>query len=63
MGSSGSSARTATKLLEAPSLMRKVPLSRPSLRSVTRPVPDIRSYSHAPSQVNDTPALVGVQFT
>jgi len=45
MGSSGSSARTATNELESPSLVRNVPLSRPSLPSVTRPVPDIWSYA------------------
>lgn len=49
-------------MLESPSLMRKVPRRVPSLRSVTRPLPDIWSYSQAPSQVKETPVLMGLQF-
>jgi hypothetical protein len=63
MGSSGSSARMATKELESLSLILMTPLSRPSLANVTRPEPDTWSYSHAPCHVNDTPAVVGFQLT
>ncbi len=36
---------------------------RPSLLSLTLPVPETGSYSQAPCQVNDTPVFVGLQFT
>ena len=62
MGSSDSSVRMATEL-ESPSLILMTPLSRPSLANVTRPEPDTWSHSHAPCQVNDTPAVVGLQLT
>ena len=43
------------KVLSSPSLILIFPLSLPYLPSITRPEPDIGSYSHAPSQVNETP--------
>jgi len=50
-------------VLESPFSILKKPLSRPSLRRVTRPDPDSWSSSQAPSQVKDTPRLVGLQVT
>ena len=46
------------KVLSSPSLILIMPFSLPSLPSLTLPVPDIWSYSHAPLQLNDTPVLV-----
>jgi hypothetical protein len=53
IGSSGSSALCATKVLSSPPLIRILPTSRPSLRSFTLPVPDAGSYSQAPCHEND----------
>ena len=63
IGSSGSSALSAKNVLSSPFLILILPLSRPSLPSLTLPVPETGSYSRAPSQLNDTPVLVGLAFT
>src|SRR6185369_16535434 len=48
IGAAGSSVRSARNVESSPSLILIVPVSRPSLPSRARPVPDIGSYSHAP---------------
>ena len=51
------------KVLSSPSWILIFPLRRPSLLSFTLPVPETWSNSQAPPHVNDTPLLVGLQFT
>src|SRR5206468_4727349 len=58
-GSELSLALSAMKVLSSPSLILMRPRSLPSLPSLTLPLPLTGSYSQAPSQVNDAPALVG----